>query len=100
VSKDLTPTAGARFVLEHVGPDGRYDGRIVTPTSEYAYDVSLTAGEEPVMRVRGDAAPNELQGMLVMIARLCARGATRRAEDGLPMWPARITRWRGPGRGG
>ena len=99
MNDELTPTAGARFVLEHEG-EGRYIGRIVTPASEYAYDVTLAAGEEPVVRARGDAAPNDLQGMLVMIARLCARGAAKRAEDGLAMWPARITRWRGPGRGG
>ena len=100
VSDSLTPTAGARFVLELVEPDGGYVGRIVTPASSYEYEVALTAGAEPVVRVRGAAAPSELAGMLIMIARLCARGAARRAEEGLPMWPARITRWRGPGRGG
>jgi hypothetical protein len=97
----LTPTAGARFVLERVGASAdaaRYAGRILTPDATYAYDVALAAGEEPALTARA-AAPAELEKALAMIARLCARGAAKRAEDGLPPWPERITRWRGPGRG-
>jgi hypothetical protein len=97
----LTPTAGARFLLERISAApraARYLGRILTPDATYEYDVALAAGEEPALTARA-AAPAELEQMLAMIARLTARGADKRLADGLPAWPERITRWRGPGRG-
>lgn len=103
----LTPTAGARFVLERRAADAdgaRYDGRILTPDATFAFDVRLEPGGEPQLAPRAadvDAgpAPDELVRGLAMFARLTARGVARRVEDGLPPWPARVTRWRGPGRG-
>jgi hypothetical protein len=97
----LTPTAGARYVLERVGVDGRaasYRARILTPDATYAYDAQLSADAEPALS-SGAAAPAELEKVLVMIARLTARAVDKRMEEGLPAWPERITRWRGPGRG-
>jgi hypothetical protein len=100
----LTPSAGARFVLERVAAGertARYRGRIVTPEASYAYEVALTAGgDEPALAPLGEAAPAELQRILAMIARLTARAVDKRLADGLPPWPGRVTRWRGPGRGG
>jgi hypothetical protein len=100
---DLTPSAGARFLLERQSADERaatYLATIATPGLSYAYDVALAAGDEPVLTARGEPAPPELAGMLVMLARLTARGVDKRLADGLPPWPERVTRWRGPGRGG
>jgi hypothetical protein len=34
-----------------------------------------------------------------MVAKLTARAAGKKREDGMPPWPARVLRWRGPGRG-
>ena len=99
---DLTPTAGARFVLEREAAQARaarYRGRVVTPEAEFVYALELRAGEEPVVVAERPAAP-ELEKTLVMLARLTARAVDKRLEDGLPPWPERITRWRGPGRGG
>jgi len=45
------------------------------------------------------AAPAELVEVMQMLAKLTARGAAKKREDGFPPWPARVTRWRGPGRG-
>ena len=53
----------------------------------------------PAALVRPTGAAPELDAMLAMQARLIARGAAKRREDGLPPWPARVLRWRGPGRG-
>lgn len=101
MSDPLTPTAGARFVLEREAAEARtarYRGRIVTPDATWDYTIDLAIGTEPVLSAGG--APPELEKVLAMIARLTARGADKRVEDGLPAWPHRITRWRGPGRGG
>ena len=39
-------------------------------------------------------APGDLDERLRTIAKLLARDATKRREDGLVVWPARILRWR------
>lgn len=99
---DLTPTAGARYVLERLGVDGRratYRGRIVTPDASYEYELALEAGADPAVAARGADAPAELVDTLTMLARLLARGVDKRIEEGLGAWPERQTRWRGPGRG-
>ena len=46
------------------------------------------------------AAPTELVEMVTMLAKLTARAAAKKRADGMPPWPARVLRWRGPGRGG
>jgi hypothetical protein len=100
---DLTPSAGARFLLERQSADeraARYLAQIATPGATFEYDVALVAGEEPVLTARGEPASPQLAGMLAMLARLTARGVDKRIADGLPPWPERVTRWRGPGRGG
>ncbi len=100
---DERPTAGARFRLVLAGVDGeraRYDAAILTPEAEHGYAIELVAGAAPEVRAVGVAAPAPLEAALTMIARLTARGATKRIEDGLPAWPPTLLRGRGPGRGG
>jgi len=101
---DLRPTAGARYLLERVDVDAdgrraRYRGRVLTPDATYAYGGELTAGEEPALAPTGEPAPADLADTLIMLARLTARGVDRRLADGMPPWPERVLRWRGPGRG-
>ena len=95
---DLTPTAGARFLLERVAEHGAgatYRATIYTPDAEYATTLELAEDGS----VGGDvAAPPELAQMLGRLAALTARGAAKRRADGLEAWPPRILRWRGPGR--
>lgn len=101
MSDPLTPTAGARFVLERLTCDAssaRYRGRVLTPDAAYEYELALVADSEPTVTAI-TAAPDELAATLTMLARLTARSAVKRAADGLPPWPERVTRWRGPGRG-
>ena len=38
------------------------------------------------------------RGALQMLAKLTARSASKKREDGLSPWPSRLLRWRGPGR--
>ena len=101
----LRPTAGARFVLELDREDGagagaHYRAAVITPDARADYDAVLDHGGGVTLTARGaPPASAEHEEMLAMIAKLVARGAAARAADGLPPWPARITRWRGPGRG-
>lgn len=98
---DLTPTAGARFLLERQGgadaAQTTYRAVIYTPDAEYATTATLAL--DGTFDVAASAAPAELHDALVMLVRLTARAAAKRVEDGLPAWPARLLRWRGPGRG-
>jgi hypothetical protein len=99
VNRDLTPTEGVRLLLERDCDDGAravYKAAIYTPTS--SYEGLATLGDDGSVTL-DVTAPDELSEMLAMVARLTARGAEKRREDGLPVWPARILRWRGPGRG-
>jgi hypothetical protein len=97
---ELRPTAGARFLLERVADSGdraTYRAVIFTPDAEFSATAELR--EDGTFDVPSTGAPEELQEALAMQVRLLARGATKRHEDGLPAWPARVLRWRGPGRG-
>jgi hypothetical protein len=97
----LHPTEGARFLLERASDDGAratYRAIIYTPDAEHATTATL-ADDGTAELAAPTGAPQELDDMLVMQARLVARGAAKRREDGLPAWPARLMRWRGPGRG-
>ena len=98
----LAPEAGARFLLELAGDDGasaRYAAAVITPDQRFDYDAVLAEDGAAALTARGDAAPAELEGGLQMIAKLTARSAAKKREDGLPPWPPRVLRWRGPGRG-
>ena len=96
----LRPTAGARFLLELDRVDGAratYRTTIFTPDAEFSGTATLA--EDGTSEVAPTGAPGELDAMLAMLARLTARGATKRKDDELPVWPQRLLRWRGPGRG-
>jgi hypothetical protein len=79
---DLTPTAGARYLLERES-DGHYRGRIFTPDATFEYALDLGQGSH---EVRGTSAPAALEEMLLRFGKLLARSA--------PPWPERVTRWR------
>ena len=100
MSDALTPTEGARFLLERQTDEGaraRYRAVIYTPDATYEGHATLCA--DGTASVDMAAAPEELSSTLHMLAKLTARGAAKKQEDGLPPWPARVLRWRGPGRG-
>lgn len=107
MSESLTPTEGARFLLEREREeaDGRsaiYRTAIYTPHVTFEGNATLTDDGTATLGVQtsaGASAPEELVAMLQMLAKLTARSASKKREDGLPPWPARILRWRGPGRG-
>jgi hypothetical protein len=97
---DRTPTDGARFVLEREREDGAsaiYRVTIHTPDATFASTATLR--EDGGVELTPTGAPGALESTLVMFAKLTARAAAKKREDGLPPWPARVTRWRGPGRG-
>jgi hypothetical protein len=96
----MRPTEGARFLLERQSEAGEravYRAVIYTPDAEYA--ATATLADDGTFELPPTGAPADLHDMLAMQARLLARGAAKRREDGLPTWPARVLRWRGPGRG-
>jgi hypothetical protein len=101
----LTPAHGARFVLERVGAPAdsaakaTYAAAVITPDARADYDAELGEDGAVALAPRGARADEAHEQMLAMIAKLVARGAPSGRTDGMPAWPARITRWRGPGRG-
>jgi hypothetical protein len=99
VNRDLTPTEGARFLLERDRDDNAtalYRAAIYTPSQ--TFEGTATLGEDGSVSL-DLAAPAELLEMMQMVAKLTARAAAKKRADGLPPWPARVLRWRGPGRG-
>jgi len=100
----LRPAHGARYVLEREdatedGTRAVYRGEVVTAEAAIAYRVEMSDDGGVILKAVHDAALSDQEAMLSMIARLTARGAAARRADGLQPWPARVTRWRGPGRG-
>jgi hypothetical protein len=97
------PSAGARFLLEleaRVDGDATvvYRATVYQPDRETAYRAELTMDGGASLVPVSAPAEASLEDMLLMIARLTARGARKRHEDSMPPWPQRVTRWRGPGR--
>ncbi len=103
MSRDLHPTEGARLLLDRdrdlgvSGPGASYHAAIYTPTETFSAIAVL--GEDGTVELGPTGAPEELHAALEMLARLTARGAAKRREDGLEVWPVRVLRWRGTGRG-
>jgi hypothetical protein len=95
VSDELAPTDGARFLLERqdAGDGARASYRAAIYTPDATYEGRAELGDDGAADVAIDA-PEALAGKLVMFARLLARGAAKRRDDGLPPWPARVLRWR------
>ncbi len=97
----LHPTDGARFLLEREsvadnGERATYRGSVYTADARYDYAVPLIMGEVPALAATGEHAPPALETKLATIARLIARDANSKRAEGLPPWPARVLRWRGP----
>jgi hypothetical protein len=96
VSRNLHPTEGARFLLERTTDDGAsatYKASIYTPDAVSSTTASLA--EDGTASLAGPTgAATDLDDRLLNIAKLVARDAPKRREDGLVVWPARIMRWR------
>jgi hypothetical protein len=91
----LHPTSGARFLLELVSADGgraTYRASIYTPDA--AYTATALLAEDGTVELAPAGAPGDLDDMLGAFAKLTARGAAKRRDDGLPSWPPRVLRWR------
>lgn len=100
MNDSFRPQAGARFLLELDHADGaqaRYRVAIYTPDATYEGTAILVEDGTATVETRG--ASEELVSMLQMLAKLTARSAAKKREDGLSPWPQRVLRWRGPGRG-
>jgi hypothetical protein len=102
VNRDLTPSEGARLLLEREREregEARADYRAAIYTPDATYEGRAVLGEDGSVVLTVEGAPDELADALRMLAKLTARAASKKREDGLPPWPARVLRWRGPGRG-
>jgi hypothetical protein len=87
------------LLLERAREDGpRAEYRAAIYTADATYEGRAVLGEDGSAEVTVDA-PDQLAEALRMLARLTARAAAKKREDGLSPWPARVLRWRGPGRG-
>lgn len=92
------PSAGARYLLERERVDGATATyRIAIVAADATYDGRATAREDGSVDVEL-VAPDEVRALATNLAILVARGAAKRKDDGLPAWPERVQRWRGPGR--
>ena len=94
----LHPTSGARYLFERAagadeqGQSASYRVAIYTPDAVFAAPAAIF--EDGRVELGSTGAPVELESRLLTMARLLARDAARRREDGLPAWPARVLRWR------
>lgn len=100
----LHPQEGVRFLLERRSVEqdesvAHYRAAVFTPDQSFEYDAVLRSDGEASLDARGPAAPADVEEKLRAHARTLARGAARKRADGLPPWPHRVLRWRGPGRG-
>ena len=96
MSRNLHPTEGARFLLERTtdhGASATYKASIYTPAAVFSTTAQL-AEDGTATLAAPTAAPGDLDDRLANLAKLLARDAPRRREDGLVVWPARIMRWR------
>ena len=99
MNRDLTPTEGVRVLLERTREEAGscvYRVQVFTPDATFSGEATLHDDGSVALDL---TAPEELAQTATMIAKLTARGASKRRDDGLPAWPNRVLRWRGPGRG-
>ena len=99
----LQPTKGARFLFELESAEAdssaaAYRAAIFTPEARIDYSVDMSIDGAYTLRACGTEAEPDLAKKLDTISKLIARGAASKQRDGLPPWPHRILRWRGPGR--
>ena len=99
---DLRPQAGARFLFELVrasDDETRAEYRVAIHTPDAVYEGRAALCDDGTATVEAAEASEDLLAMLRMLAKLTARSAAKKREDGLSPWPHRVLRWRGPGRG-
>jgi hypothetical protein len=100
VTDARTPTEGARFLLEREHADGaRATYRVAIYTPAATHEGRATLADDGTVELAIAGAPAELVATLEMLAKLTARAAAKKRTDGMTPWPARVLRWRGPGRG-
>lgn len=93
------PSEGARFLLELEHDAGaRAIYRVAIATRDAVYEARATLADDGGVELPATGAPDELAATLATLAKLIARGAAKKREDGHPAWPPRVLRWRGPGR--
>lgn len=96
MSRNLHPSEGARFILERAtdaGDRATYKASIYTPDAVFATTASLAEDGTAALDAPANA-PGDLDERLTILAKLVARDAPKRRDDGLVVWPARIMRWR------
>jgi hypothetical protein len=102
VNESLHPSEGIRIRLcrgQDCGDAADYDADVFTPSEHFAYRALLrNDGSVDLSAIARSASPDE-EKQLKNIAASVARAAKRNQEQGLPAWPDRVIRWRGPGRG-
>ena len=95
MSRNFHPTEGARFLLERTDDQGaRATYRVSIYTPDAVFTTTATLDEDGSVVLAGPGAPGDLDERLGTIAKLLARDAMKRRDDGLVVWPARILRWR------
>ncbi len=95
-ARNLRPIEGARFLLERqtdAANNATYLASIFTPDAEFSTTATL-ADDGTVAFAAPTGAPGDLDERLANIAKLVARDAPKRRDDGLAVWPSRILRWR------
>ncbi|GEM_PF-4767418 len=94
-SSDNHPDGDPAASSDGATPNTRatYRASIHTPHGEFATTATL-AEDGTVVLAGSTGAPGDLDERLKNIAKLVARDAPKRRDDGLVVWPARIMRWR------
>jgi hypothetical protein len=102
-ARDLHPQDGARYLLERErgGDDDRdaiYRASVYLPAAIRVEPMTTTlvlSEDGSVAFTVGAAAIDEPHNKsLLTFAKLTARAAPNRRQDGLPTWPQRVLRWR------
>lgn len=95
MSDNLHPTEGARYLLERTADRGASaEYRVAIYTPDEVFSSTATLSEDGTVEMAPTGASQDHEERLAMFAKLTARGAAKRREDGLPAWPARVMRWR------
>src|SRR5439155_8179104 len=86
--------AGARFTLTRTADHGaRADYAVLVETADARHTGSAALVDDGSATVESPGLPEELLATLQMIAKLVARSAPKKREEGLPAWPQRVSRW-------
>lgn len=87
--------SGARYLLERgAHDDARAEYACAITTQDQEWRTTAVLRDDGSFELAPCPAPAELVAMLEMFAKLTARGAAQRRDEGLITWPARVQRWR------